>query len=272
VGILKGSNESGWLKTRQKVAFVNDALQGKNTESMVVIQGTPGSLAVAGGADGCELAQGILKVSFVRQLGQEFLTADSSNLPGDWGGAPDMCARFESYNYALNTDSLGSMQTMRVYAYAAPGGNINSVLGMEISVYERGDYSVSGYSSQTVRTLLVSQRCRSVVKTTTNLLVVDDRSDGSHSIATATGSAMIKIHGEGGASFGARKSAIHFETAGTSTGWTHAFSFQTATGLEGFTSINNKALSGTVYGSIKVYDVANNKTLYINCYDTVANS
>ncbi len=267
MGLLKGNTEQGWLKTRQKVAFINDALQGKNTESIVVIQGTPGSLAVAGGADGCELAQGILKVKFVRDEGQQFLTADSSNLPGDWGGAPDMCARFESYNYALNTDSLGAMQTVRVYAYAAPGGNINSVLGMEISVYERGDYSVSGYSSQTVRTLLVSQRCRSVVKTTTNLLIVDDRSDGSHSITTATGSAMVKIHSEGGASFGARKTAIHFETAGTGTGWTHAFSFQTATGLEGFTSIADGTQAGNVNGYIKIFDVAGNQTLYIPCYD-----
>jgi hypothetical protein len=266
VGLLKGNTISGWLKTRQKVAFINDALQGKNTESIVVIQGTPGSLAVAGGADGCELAQGILKVSFARQLGQEFLTADSSNLPGDWGGAPDMCARFESYNYALNTDSLGSMQTVRVYAYAAPGGNINSVLGMEISVYERGSYAVSGYSSQTVRTLLVSQRCRSVVKTTTNLLVVDDRSDGSHSITTATGSAMIKIHGEGGASFGARATAIHFETAGDSTGWTHAFSFETRAGLEGYVGSLTAAHHGTILGYIKVKDVAGSATGYINVY------
>jgi hypothetical protein len=269
MGILKGSNESGWLKTRQKVAFINDALQGKNTESMVLIQGSPGSLAVAGGADGCELAQGILKVSFARQAGQEFLTADSSNLPGDWGGAPDMCARFEAYNYALSTDSLGSLQTVRVYAYAAPGGNLNSVLGMEISVYERGDYSVSGYSSQTVRTLLVSQRCRSVVKTTTNLLIVDDRSDGSHSIVTATGSAMIKIHGEGGASFGARKTAILFETAGDSNGWTTAFAFQTAAGKEGYVAIADGDLKGKVNGYIKVFDVATNQTLYLNCYDTV---
>jgi len=271
VGLLKGSTEQGWLKTRQKVAFFNDALQGKNTESIVRIEGTPGSLAVAGGADGCELAQGVLKVIFARQSGQQFLTADSSNLPGDWGGAPDMCARIESYNYALNTDSLGGMQALRVYAYNN-AGSICNMTGCEISVYDKGSYSVSGYSSQIVKTLIVSQRCRSVVKTTTNLLVVDDRSDGSHSITLAAESAMIKIHSEGGASFGARKTAIHFGTAGTGTGWTHAFSFQTATGLEGFTSINNKALSGTVYGSIKVYDVANNKTLYINCYDTVANS
>lgn len=269
MGLLKGANDGGWLVTRQKVQFINDALKGKNTEVMVRIAGSPGSLDVAGGADGCELAQGIFKVTFARLLGQQFLTADSNNAAGDWGGAPDMCARFESYNYALNTDSLGAMQTVRVYAYAAPGGNINSVLGMEISVYERGDYAVSGYSSQTVRTLLVSQRCRSVVKTTTNLLIVDDRSDGSHSISTCTGSAMIKIHGEGGASFGARATAIHFETAGDSTGWTNAFSFQTAAGKEGFTAIADGDLKGKVNGYIKVYDVATGQTLYINCYDTV---
>jgi hypothetical protein len=265
--MLKGNFTGGRLVTSSKIRFVNDALRGKNTDYVISIEGSPGSLAVAGGADGCELAQGVLKVKFARNLGQQFLTADSSNLPGDWGGAPDMVARFEGYNYALNTDSLGSLQAVRVYAYAAPGGNLNSILGMEISVYERGDYSVSGYSSQTVRTLLVSQRCRSVVKTTTNLLVVDDRSDGSHSITTCTGSAMIKIHGEGGASFGARATAIHFETAGDSTGWTNAFSFQTAAGKEGFTQIADGTQGGNVNGYIKIYDVATAQTLYIPCYD-----
>jgi len=268
VGLLKGNTIGGWLKTRQKVAFINDALQGKNTESIVVIEGTPGSLAVAGGADGCELAQGVLKVSFARQSGQQFLTADANNLPGDWGGAPDMCARIESYNYALNTDSLGGMQALRVYVYNNTG-SICNMTGCEISVYDKGSYSVSGYSSQIVKTLIVSQRCRSVVKTTTNLLVVDDRSDGSHSITLAAESAMIKIHSEGGASFGARKTAIHFGTAGTGTGWTNAFSFQTAAGKEGFTQIADGSLKGNVNGYIKIYDVATAQTLYILCYDTV---
>jgi hypothetical protein len=276
MGLLKGNTESGWLKTRQKVAFINDALQGKNTESIVVIQGTPGSLAVAGGADGCELAQGVLKVSFARLAGQEFLTADSSNLPGDWGGAPDMVMRIEGYNYALSTVSYGFLQALRVYAYSTSDGSLNQILGAEFSVYERSSYAAAGKGCETAVTVLVSQRCRGVIGTRSNLLVVDDRSDGSqHSGVQGTASlkcyntAMIRLHSEGGASFAQRATAIHFGSAGTGTGWAHAFSFQTAAGVEGFVQIADGAHQGNVNGYIKVYDVATAQTLYILCYDAV---
>ena len=279
MGLLKGTNESGFLKTRQKIAFVNDTLQGKNTESMVIIQGTPGSLAVAGGADGCELAQGLVKVSFARLAGQQFLTADASNLPGDWGGAPDMVMRIEGYNYALSTVDRGFLQGLRLYVYSTSDGSLNQVLGAEFSVYERSSYSAAGKGCETAVTVLVSQRCRGVIGTRSNLLVVDDRSDGSqHSGVQGTASlkcyntAMIRLHSEGGASFAQRATAIHFGSAGDGTGWVHAFSFQTAAGKEGFTAVSDHGLSGNVNGYIKIYDVATAQTLYINCYDAVPNA
>jgi len=271
---LKGNQVGGFVRSNQRIALINDTLQGKNTDSVFVIQGTPGSLAVAGGADGCELAQGIAKFTFARLAGQEFLTADSSNLPGDWGGAPDMVMRIEGYNYALSTVDRGFLQGLRLYIYSTSDGSLNQVLGAEFSVYERSSYSAAGKGCETATTVLVSQRCRGVIGTRTNLLVVDDRSDGSqHSGVQGTASlkcyntAMIRLHSEGGASFAQRATAIHFGSAGDGTGWLHAFSFQTATGKEGFTAVDNKAHTGNVDGYIKVYDVATGATLYINCYD-----
>jgi len=212
-----------------------------------------------------ECAAGAFRAVITREATYPFGTTGT----GGWGGASDMGARIEGYNYALNGSAKGGLQTLRIYAYNAPGGSLSNLLGCEISVYDRGEYASSGYSSDNVTTLIVSQRCRSVVKTRTNLLVVDDRSDGSHSITTCTSSAMIRLHSEGGASFGARASGIHFGSAGTGTGWTNTFSFQTATGKEGFTAIADGDLKGKVNGYIKVYDVATAQTLYINCYDTV---
>jgi hypothetical protein len=78
---------------------------------------------------------------------------------------------------------------------------------------------------------------------------------------------MIRLHSEGGASFAQRASGIHFGSAGDGKGWEHAFSFQTAAGVEGFTAVVDKAHDGNVDGYIKVYDVATGATLYINCYD-----
>jgi len=221
-------------------------------------------LSVEGAAVGAsECAAGAFRTVISRDTAYPFGTTGT----GGWGGASDMGARIEGYNYALSGSAKGGLQTLRVYAYNAPGGSLSNLLGCEMSVYDRGEYASDGYSADNVTTLLVSQRCRSVVKTRTNLLVVDDRSDGSHSLTTCLATAMLRLHSEGGASFGARATGIHFGSAGTGTGWTHAFSFQTAAGKEGFTAVVNKALAGNVDGYIKVYDVATGQTLYINCYD-----
>lgn len=273
MGMLKGNQTGGYLKTRQHLYLAFDDLKGKNSGmcSGLIITGQPGSLKPDGDAAGCELAQGLVKVSFARQLGQEFLSTDGSTQGGpvgQWGGASDMAMRIEGYNYAKSGSARGGIQTLRVYTYNAPGGSTANIVGTELSVYDRGEYS-DGYSSDNVTTLLVSQRCRSVVKTRTNLLVIDDRSDGSHSLTTCLATAMLRIHGEGGASFGVRKTCIHMETAGDSTGWTHVFSFQTAAGKEGYTTISSGTLKGNVVGYIKVFDVAGNRTLYANLYDTV---
>lgn len=275
MSVLSGNFTSGFLKSTRRLALIIDDLKGKNTGkgSVLIIQGTPGSLALDGDADGCELAQGVVKVSFARLAGQQFLST-GARTDGNWGGAPDMVMRIEGYNYALNTVSYGSLQALRVYAYSTSSGNLNSILGAEISVYERSSYSVAGKGCETAVTLLVSQRCRGVIGTRTNLLVVDDRSDGSQNAAVqgtaetkCYNTAMIRLHSEGGASFAQRASGIHFGSAGDGKGWEHAFSFQTAAGVEGFTAVVDKALDGNVDGYIKVYDVASGVTLYINCYD-----
>jgi len=233
----------------------NDA--GKTYARILSVEGAP--------IGASECAAGAFRAVIARASTYPFGTTGT----GGWGGASDMGARIEGYNYALSGSAKGGLQTLRVYAYNAPGGSLSNLLGCEISVYDRGEYASDGYSSDNVTTLIVSQRCRSVVKTRTNLLVVDDRSDGSHSLTTCYATAMIRLHSEGGASFGARASGIHFGSAGTGTGWTNAFSFQTAAGKEGFTAIADGDLKGKVNGYIKVYDVATGQTLYLNCYDTV---
>ena len=281
MGMLKGNYTGGYLQTRQRIALMVDDLKGKSSGacSAFIVQGTPGSLKPDGDSAGCELAQGVFKVAFARLAGQQFLSTDGTTKggpEGQWGGAPDMCARIEAYNYALNDVSRGSLQTLRVYAYSTSDGCLNQILGAEISVYERSAYAVAGKGCETAVTLLVSQRCRGVIGTRSNLLVVDDRSDGSQNAAVqgtagtkCYNTAMIRLHSEGGASFAKRATAIHFGSAGTGTGWDHVFSFQTAAGKEGFTAVDTKAHAGNVDGYIKVYDVATDATLYILCYDAV---
>ena len=274
--ILKGNLKSGFFNpANQRVYLTVGNLRGKNTDSVLKVEGTPGNTQLAGGADGCEMAQGVFKVAFARNEGQQFLSTGATT-DGNWGGAPDMGARVEVYNYALSTPSYGGLQALRVYAYSTASGNLNNILGAEISVYERSSYATAGKGCETAETLKVSQRCRGVIGTRTNLLIVDDRSDGSqHTDVQGTAAtkcyntAMIRLHSEGGASFAQRASGIHFGSAGTGTGWAHTFSFQTAAGKEGFTAVTDKAVKGNIDGYIKVYDVATAQTLYIALYDTV---
>ena len=279
MGIITGNFTAGYFNTRKRIALIVDDLKGKNSGacSALIIQGTPGSLKPDGDVAGCELAQGVMKVSFARLAGQQFLSTDGETKggpEGQWGGAGDMVMRIEGYNYALNDVSRGALQALRVYAYSTSDGCLNQILGAEISVYERSAYAVAGKGCETAITLKVSQRCRGVIGTQTNLLVVDDRSDGSqHAGVQGTAatkcynSAMIRLHSEGGASFAQRATGIHFGSAGTGTGWEHAFSFQTAAGKEGFTALVNKTQGGNVDGYIKIYDVATGQTLFIPCYD-----
>ena len=265
MGLLKGNQVSGFLQTNQRVKLIA-AMKGKNTDSVLWLYGTPANGQVAGGADGAELAQGVLKCEFYRLSGQQFLTADSSNADFDWGGAYDVAARISVGNYAANTSSYGGIQGVRIYARQYSGGSIANILGAEISVDERGTGSPS--CAQIVG-CLVTQRVNNVVSGIANVLIVEDTSQGTLSGATCSTTAMLKLRSTAAIASGARLSGIHFETTGSGSGWTNAFSFQTAAGKEGFTAIANGSLKGNVDGYIKVYDVATGATLYILCYDTV---
>jgi len=262
--ILKGNYVDGFMVSSQRVAL-KVAMKGKNTDSILWLYGTPANLQVAGGADGCELTQGVLKAEFYRLAGQAFTSADASNLDGDWGGAYDVAARISVGNYAANTSSYGGIQALRVYCRQYSGGSIANMLGAEISVDERGSGSPS--CAQIVG-CLVTMRVNNVVSGNANVLVVEDNTQGTLQATTCTATAMLKIRGVQTIASGARKTAIHFEAPAKS-GWTHAFSFQTATGLEGFTALVDKAVKGNIDGYIKVYDVATGQTLYIALYDTV---
>lgn len=264
--ILKGNYTDGFLKTSQRVAL-NVAMKGKNTDSVLWLYGSPANLQVAGGADGCELAQGVLKCEFYRPSGYAFTSAGTAGEPdGDWGGAYDVAARISVGNYAANTSSYGGIQALRVYCRQYSGGSIANMLGAEISVDERGTGSPS---CANIVGCLVTMRVNNVISGNANVLVVEDNTQGTLSAVTCTATAMVKIRSVQAIASGARQSGIHFETSGSGSGWTNAFSFQTAAGKEGFTQIADGALKGNVNGYIKVYDVATGQTLYINCYDTV---
>lgn len=262
--ILKGNRIDGFMTTSQRLAL-NVAMKGKNTDSILWLYGTPANLQVAGGADGCELAQGVLKCEFYRGPGQAFTSANSSNLDGDWGGAYDVSARISVGNYAANTTVYGGIQGLRVYARQYSGGSICNILGAEISVDERGSGSPS---CANIVGCLVTMRVNGVVSGNANPLVVEDNTQGTLSAVTCTATAMLKIRMVQTIASGARKTAIHFEAAAVS-GWTNTFSFQTAAGLEGFTAIADGDLKGKVNGYIKIYDVATAQTLYLLGYDTV---
>ena len=264
MSILKGNFIDGFLRANQRVAL-NVAMKGKDTDSVLWLYGVPANGQVAGGADGAELGQGVLKCEFYRGPGQQFLTADKNNYDYDWGGAYDVAARINVGNYAANTVSYGGIQGIRIYARQYSGGSICNILGAEISVDERGS---GNPSCANIVGCLVTMRVNNVVSGNANVLVVEDNTQGSLTAVTCTATAMVKIRSVQTIATGARKTAIHFEATGAS-GWTHAFSFQTAAGLEGFTALTDKAVKGNVDGYIKVYDVATGATLYVPCYDTV---
>jgi len=264
--ILKGNYVDGFMVSSQRVAL-KVAMKGKNTDSILWLYGTPANLQVAGGADGCELAQGVLKAEFYRLSGQAFTSAGTSGEPdGDWGGAYDVAARISVGNYAANTSARGGIQALRVYCRQYSGGSIANMLGAEISVDERGSGSPS--CAQIVG-CLITMRVNNVISGNANVLIVEDNTQGSLTATTCTATAMVKIRSVQAIASGARATGIHFETSGSGSGWTHAFSFQTAAGKEGFTAVVDKAVKGNIDGYIKVYDVATGQTLYIALYDTV---
>jgi hypothetical protein len=193
---------------------------------------------------------------------------DGYPLGSSWDGNSDQAVRINCYNRAANTTSYGGIRGLQVYVRQYSGGNICNMYGALIDTDDRGTAS-GGASVATIQTLIVSQRVNTIASTAANVLVVEDNSQGTLTPSTCTGTAMVKIRSTQAVASGARLSGIHFETTGSGTGWTNAFSFQTAAGKEGFTAVAGGSAKGNVDGYIKVYDVATGQTLYINCYDTV---
>lgn len=206
-----------------------------------------------------EIDKGALNVLLSRPSGYPYTS---------WGGAADTAQRIQVDNSAANATAVGGIRGLYVYARQYSGGNCSNIYGAEISTDDRGTV-VAGASCAVIQSLLVTQRVNSIVSTTANVALIQCNSQGTITATTAAGTAMLKIESTQPLASGARKSAIHFSTTGSGSGWTNAFSFQTATGLEGFTAIADGDLKGKVNGYIKVFDVATNQTLYICCYDTV---
>lgn len=266
MAILKGNRQQdGYVQVNGAYAFVDTSMKDKNKASVLRVYGTPGTTVLAGGADGCEISQGAAKIEFYRGAGYPFLSTGATTA-GNWGGAEDCACRINVGNYAANTPSYGGMRALRVYARQYSGGSMANIYAALIDADDRGTSS-GGASCAVIQTLTVAQRINTICSTTSNILVVQDNTQGTITPTTCTGTAVIKIQSTQPIASGARATAIHFETTGSGSGWTHAFSFQTATGLEGFTSIADGTQAGNVNGYIKIYDVAGTQTLYIPCYD-----
>ena len=250
--LLKGNrDQGGYVRITQYPYFLREGCTSKNSDQIMKMALYPGG--------GVEIVQGVLDVDIIRASGYPFTS---------WGGAADIGCRINAYNYSDNTNAAsGGIQALRVYARQSSGGTICNMYGMECSLDERG----SG-GSPTVKvaiSLLASLRINGVCNTNAHVAVFQDNSQGTISVSTCTGAALVKFQSTQPVASGIRPTCLHFETTGSGTGWTHAFSFQTAAGKEGFTAIGGGALKGNVDGYIKVYDVATGATLYINCYDTV---
>lgn len=212
-----------------------------------------------------EVAAGCVRIIIDRTSSYPFGATGT----GGWGGAPDEAVRIQALARAANTSSVGGLRALNVYARQYSGGQIANLYGALIDTDDRGSGGADGKSVSTIQTLTVAQRVNGVAGTMANVLVVEDNSQGTLSTTTCTAQAMVKIRSTQPTASGARASGIHFETSGSGTGWTNAFSFQTATGKEGFTALTNAGVQGNIDGYIKVYDVANSATLYIALYDTV---
>ena len=205
-----------------------------------------------------ELTQGALNVTLDRRSG--YITTG-------WGGAADMACRINVYNRALNTTAAGGIQGLRVYARQNSGGTIANMYGMECSLDERG--SGGSPTVATAISFIASIRINGVCSANAHAAVFQCNSQGSISVATCTGAALVKFQSTQPIATGIRPTCLHFEVTGSGSGWTHAFSFQSAAGKEGFTAVVDKAVKGNIDGYIKVYDVATAQTLYIALYDTV---
>ena len=247
MGMLRVSrNQNGFMQTDMKFQISRD-LRTWNDKCLYVT-GVPLTTDVA-----------------VRDGLCQFIMSRTTVFGSSWDGNADLGLKVSVYNSAANTNAYGGLRGLHVYVRQYTGGNIANMYGALIDTDDRG----SGASVSTIQSLVVAQRINGTCGTKSNVLVVEDNSQGSITPATCAGSAMVVIQSTQPVASGARASGIHFQTTGSGSGWTNAFSFQTAAGKEGFTALADKAVKGNIDGYIKVYDVATGQTLYIALYDTV---
>lgn len=222
--------------------------------------------------DSCQLkvAQYNKGLTVAQRSGAVQLTADrtSGYAMTSWDGNSDTAIRVDCLNRAANTVARGGLLGLYVYTRQYSGGNIANMYGASISVDERGT-SDGTASVSTAISLLVALRINGVCQSAAHVAVFQDNSQGTISASTCTGAALVKFQSTQPVASGIRPTCLHFETTGSGTGWTHAFSFQTAAGKEGFTAVSAVTAKGNIDGYIKVYDVATAQTLYLLLYDTV---
>jgi len=250
MAILTGNVRNGFFQPRYKVDFGYSPIPATLYDSA--------QLKITQSNQGLTVAQrsGAVQITAGRTAGYAMTS---------WDGNADTALKVQALNYAANSSARGGLLGLYVYVRQYSGGNICNLYGAQISVDDRGSGSPA---SANAVSLTVQMRINGA-NTASNVAIFEHNSQGTITATTCTGTAMVKIRSTQPIASGARLSGIHFETSGSGSGWTNAFSFQTAAGKEGFTAIADGDLKGKVNGYIKVYDVATGQTLYINCYDTV---
>jgi len=249
MSVLTGLYVGGFFGPRHRLDFTYASVPATAWDSaQMKIEQKPMTLTVA-------TRSGALQVTSNRGSGYAMTT---------WDGNADLACRINAYNSAANTSAAGGIQGLSVYVRQYSGGQICNMYGAVISVDERG--SGASPSCANAITLTASMRINGVC-TASNVLVVEDNSQGTIQTSSGTANSMIKIRSTQPIASGAKFAGIHFETSGSGSGWTYAFSFQTASGKEGFTAVAGGAQGGNVDGYIKIYDTATGQALYIPCYD-----
>lgn len=217
-------------------------------------------LTINGVANGvAEVTQGALHVALTRPTGKPCTS---------WGGAEDMAARINVYNYSahLASGTYGGMKGLRVYARQYSGGNIVNIYGIECSVDDRGS-AYGGKSCDYLVGQIIAVRNNTIVGTACRGLWVQDNSQGSFTTRTIAGDSLVYINSAGTRATGAITCAIGVAKTGSGSGFTNLFGFANTDGSEGFTVADSAAFNDTA-GYITI--IAGTTTYYIPVYKGIS--
>jgi hypothetical protein len=154
------------------------------------------------------------------------------------------------------------MKGLRVYARQYSGGNIVNIYGLEVSVDDRGT-AYGGKSSDYLIGQIIAVRNNTIVGTACRGLWIQDNSQGSFLTKTGVGDCLLYLNSAGVRATGAITAAIHFGKTGSGSGFSHAFSFASTDGGDGYTDDDSATFSDT-QGYISI--LVGTSTYYVPAY------